>query len=290
MRKHLLLLTFLVVITQFCYSQNDSVQVTYIANAGFLIEVNNKKILIDALLEKHEPQYCVIPTDNLLKNMKSAADEFSDINIIVSTHHHPDHFCKAVVMSHLLNNPKGVYISTKQTIDELKSDSINFSKIKKQVNEITPEKYKSTDIEIDDVKIEILRFKHRPTYTINYETGKKYNEQKNIQNIGFIFEIDGVRIFYCGDAITHVSKEYEIFAKHFHDIDIAFLDRYFFWSDDGPGYEIIHNYIKPKHVVIMHVFPDNYELMEVAKQESENELYTITLFKKQGDKKMFQVN
>ena len=90
--------------------------------------------------------------------------------------------------------------------------------------------------------------------------------------------------------MTYASKEYEIFKEHIHDIDIAFIDRYAYWAVDDPGMEIIRKYIKPKHVIISHVFYNDYEVIEEAMKDLKNEQYSVTFFKKPGDKKMFQVN
>lgn len=267
---------------------SDTVKVTYIGNTGFLVEINNKKILIDALFDKEDFSYHA-PSAETLSDMIACKPPYNNIDIITTSHHHRDHFDAKTVIAHLKNNPDGVFVSTRQTVDILKEDSLSFVEIETQVKEITPDKYKSSEIEIDDVKVKILRLRHLPSFRTDYDTGKRTNIHKQIQNLGFIFDVNGTKIFHCGDAVSYWKKEWEIFRLDQENIDLAFIDRLFFYSSKGPGIEIIKELIKPKPIVLMHIDPENFEMYEVAQEEAITEEYSITLFKNPGDKKTFNL-
>ena len=67
------------ILIQICYSSNNEykvrkVEVTYIANEGFLIKVGDKKILIDALFGDKDYGFCDIPTDETMNSILKNKD------------------------------------------------------------------------------------------------------------------------------------------------------------------------------------------------------------------------
>jgi hypothetical protein len=50
-------------------ANDKSAKLTYIANTGFLIEIQNKKVLIDALFGEKELSYCDTPDLNVIKSI-----------------------------------------------------------------------------------------------------------------------------------------------------------------------------------------------------------------------------
>jgi L-ascorbate metabolism protein UlaG (beta-lactamase superfamily) len=50
---------------------------------------------------------------------------------------------------------------------------------------------------------------------------------RNVENLGFLFNINGVKIFHCGDSEPSCISDYENFRLDKENIDIAFLGRGF---------------------------------------------------------------
>ena len=273
MKKITVLLVMLVSV-QICYSNDrknklENVEVTYIANDGFLLNINDKKILIDALFGDKEYEWCVIPSQETINSILNNDDIFTDVDLIAATHKHVDHFYPHFVVKHLLNNTNGKFISCKQSVDLLKKTD-DYDKVKNHIVEITPDNFSYIDTIINEVEIRVYRISHGPYYIEDPKTGEKINKHQNIQNIGFLFNINGVKIFHTGDSNENGFEEYKHFRLDKEHIDIAFIDYAFIWKPDSQGVEIMKNYINAKHFVLMHLHPDKYtEYIEKAAQLSE---------------------
>ena len=77
----------------------SGIRVTFVGNSGFLITVGDQEVLIDALFEGLPP--------------------FDDVDLILATHDHPDHFSATLVEQYLQNNPQAIFMSTKQAASQL---------------------------------------------------------------------------------------------------------------------------------------------------------------------------
>jgi L-ascorbate metabolism protein UlaG (beta-lactamase superfamily) len=76
---------------------HDSISVTYIANCGFLIEIDSNKILVDGLFKRGHNRYPT-PDSTVQKLLVSNQDPFNDIDLILVSHVHEDHFEKEMVI------------------------------------------------------------------------------------------------------------------------------------------------------------------------------------------------
>lgn len=290
--KLIIILIITLTSVQFCYSEDtlqDNVEITYITNEGFLIKVNDKIILIDALFGDKEYGFCDIPDTSQLELMKNAKEDFANIDLIAATHCHADHFYASFVVDHLKNNKHGKFISTEQSIAQIK-EADNYNEIiSDRLVEIIPDNLTFCDTIINGIEITVYRLIHGPYYVNDPETGKRINRHRYIQNLGFLFNINGVKIFHCGDSNSDAILEYEYFRLDKEGIDIAFLGREFMWSNDCAGIEIIKNYIKPKHIVLMHLHHDqNKRFIDVANTMTED-FPSIKIFEKRMEIKTYNI-
>jgi hypothetical protein len=82
-------------------------EVTYLANEGFMIAGGGRKILIDALFGEGLDGYAVVsPAQRAL--LEQAREPFADVDAVFATHFHDDHFNAAAVLAHLMRNPTAV--------------------------------------------------------------------------------------------------------------------------------------------------------------------------------------
>lgn len=78
-----------------------------------------------------------------------------------------------------------------------------------------------------------------------------------------------------------------IYDLYKENIDIALLGGGLMWNSDCQGIEIIQNYIKLKHIVLMHIHHnDNKKFIGVA-SELENELSGVMVFQNRMDTKSY---
>lgn len=254
------------------------VEVIYIANEGFLIKVGDKKVLIDALFGDKDYGFCDIPTETTMNSIIKNEGYYKNIDLIATTHAHVDHFYPPFVIEHLINNTKGKYISCKQTIDILKKQE-KYEKVKNKLIEITPDYSVYSDTNINGIGIRVYRLAHGPYYTSDSISGEKVNRHQNVQNVGFLFNIDGIKVFHSGDSDENGITEYEHFRLDNENIDIAFLGRGFTLKPDCKGYEIAKKYIKAKHIVLMHIHNNEYYEFSETADQLKNELGHIKIFK-----------
>lgn len=282
MKRLILLLAAGLMLIQHGYTNKTSgneniVEVTYIANEDFLIKVNNKKILIDALFGDKEYGFCDIPDEETINAMLKSEDDFKNIDIIATTHNHIDHFYVPFVAGHLMNNRKGIFISTAQSINQIK-ESQYYEEITTQLVEITPDSLTYADTVINEIEVRVYRLIHGVYFVTDPNTGEKKNRHKDMQNLGFLFNVDGIKIFHCGDSNPYNIFDYEQFRLDKEEIDIAFLGRGFMWQADSQGVEILRNYIQPKHIILMHIHHDeNQKFIDVA-DEMKHEFPSVMIF------------
>lgn len=289
--RNITLLIVMLVTVQVCFSNNSYnkvkiIEVTYIANEGFMIKVDDKKILIDAFFGDKEYGFCDIPKAETMNSILKNEDCFKDIDLIATTHAHVDHFYAPFVIEHLMNNQKGKFISCKQSIDNLKEQN-NYEMVKNNLFEITPDSFTYVDTTLNGIGVRVYRIAHGPYYTEDPKTGEKINVHQNIQNVGFLFNIDGVKIFHSGDSNEDGIEDYQHFRLDMENIDVAFLGRGFIWEPNCKGIELVKKYINAKHIVLMHIQHEEYDEYNKVATQLKNEFESIKIFKTEMETKNY---
>lgn len=285
------ILLALIVLTGFFLSSEVSdskLKLTYIANEGFLIEAGHKSILIDALFGEKELGFCDIPTSGAIQAMTAAQDEFAAVDVIAVTHKHLDHFYAPFVAAHLSSNDLGKFISCEQTVDLLSAEK-GYGEIRDRVIEITPDSLFYQDTVLNEIGVRVYRLAHGPYLEEDPLTGKSVNRHKNIQNLGFLFHIGGIKVFHCGDSSPRCWDDYEHFRLDREDIDIAILGRGFLASTNGFGIDIIRDLIKPDHIVLMHIHHDGNSYYQDIANQVKDEFPSVTIFENLMDSKVFPI-
>ena len=291
------LLTILIVTLlslQFCYSlgikeEEKNVDITYIANEGFLIRVDDKTILIDALFGDKEYSFCDIPDSSQINSMIEAKEDFANVDLVAATHWHIDHFYSPFVYEYLTNSRSTKFVSTKQTMDKI-LETDNYMDVKAQLIEVSPDSLMFRDTIISGIGIRVFHLSHAPYYFDDPNTGKRINRHRYIHNIGFLFNIDGVKIFHCGDSSPTGISDYEHFRLDKEDIDIAFLHRGFMSNTDNSRIDVLRKYIDPEHIILMHIHHDkNKRFIDVAKELCD-EFPSVKVFEKRMETKNYIIN
>lgn len=292
----LLLYAFVVLFleTSFVHAQNNlsgnrDVKVTYIANAGFLIQVDDKKILVDGLFKNEKSEYYDAPTDDMINSIIYGIGVFKNIDLLATSHEHIDNFDENLTTSFLEHNPSAKLIGCSSSVDELKKDG-QYDKVKKQITEMTPAKLTYQDTTLNGIDIRVLGLSHGPYYIEDPLTGRKTNIYKLAKHVGFLFKVDGVTIFHCGDSNSDAIAEYKSFRLDQYHIDIAFLGRGFLYQPKGQGVEIMKKYIQAKNYVIMQIqHEDNQYYIDIA-NIVKNDFPSIKIFTKELETKDYSVS
>src|SRR5687768_3392502 len=70
---------------------SDGVTITFLANEGVMLSAGGKKVLIDGLFLKYQSGFA-LPADSTQRALQSARPPFDNVDLILATHRHGDHF------------------------------------------------------------------------------------------------------------------------------------------------------------------------------------------------------
>lgn len=243
-------------------------QITYIANEGFLLASGEQKALIDALQRGGIDRYAS-PTGATLEELEGARGSFAGVNLILVSHHHRDHFHAASVARHLENNPLAQLISSPQVVDAVRNQLASAGAVATRINGTYPEGTRRTIHTVGGIRLEIFRLRH------------EHRRNYGVQNLGQIFVVGGKKILHVGDA-EMTAENFAPLRLPEEAIDLAFLPYWYLISEKGR--EIVRRDIRPKQVVAMHIEPA--DLDEIA-AEIRAEFPTAIIFSRPLETKTF---
>ncbi|WP_347922928.1 MBL fold metallo-hydrolase [Pontimicrobium sp. SW4] len=216
----------------------QKVKIQYLANEGVLVKYENTEILIDAIFDKEFDYLDVLP-DNQLEKLKKAEAPYSNVDIVLSTHLHGDHFNAQLVGHHLKYNTKARFLGPNETANQLKENFDAFQTISSQVTSETPNFFESKTLTLNNVKIKVLRFEHAGD-----------SPWKEAENVAYLITIGGKKILHLGDSNVEI-KRLKAFNLGNENIDVVILP---YWLL-GPSQKenIIVKYINPKQLFVAHI-------------------------------------
>lgn len=218
------------------------VEVTYIGNTGFMITVGDKKILVDALYEGNP-----IPRE-VADLLETAQPPFNDVDLILATHIHYDHFHQDTVISHMENNPGAVFVSSPDVVSLVTQyTDLQDRTIPVQIQHRVGEKMQ---LVVGEIGVEALFFNHGG----------------GTLNLGYIITVDGRRFFHTGDMDPDTVSVSQLQRLGLPDkqIDIAFVAHFTLIMESHHAHileGIQAKYVVPMHFQFTYPVPD-YDLME----------------------------
>ena len=228
--------------------QRPPLAVTYIANEGFLVEGGGKRVLIDALFDNGFGTY-LAPSPELVDKLVEAREPVADIDLILVTHPHGDHFNPKLVAAHLRKNQRCRLIAHAQTVDQLRNQE-GFALIRDQIREVRLEPGSQEKMTINGIALHVLCLAHSPYY----REGRNVHEQT--RNLAFAVNLGGTRFLHLGDATLKNSAAHLSAYPFDRDrVDLLFLNS----SDTSQAAQLmVTQEIKPEWIVAMHVAPAEF--------------------------------
>jgi len=221
-------------------STESGVTITYLANEGIMISFGQKHVLVDALFRSRIPGYDHNDPDIQTK-LESAQSPFDNINAILMTHYHADHFSVDAVTQHLLHNKNTVLVTSEQVAEQMQANSDAYEKVKSQIHPHDPTADATSIDEASGVRIEVVKLSHG---------GGRFAETRNM---GFIIHMGGKRILHVGDS--QISKAcFEPLKKFAQGVDVACIPHWMLESKRGAAF--IRDEVQPKHIVAFHIMPE----------------------------------
>jgi L-ascorbate metabolism protein UlaG (beta-lactamase superfamily) len=223
----------------------ESINITYIANDGFLISSGSGNILIDALFNKSFDQYDV-PSEQLRTEIIEGRSSFDKVGLFLVTHKDGDHFYAPYIIDFLKTHRETRFVSSDQVNEKLLSDS----GITTQLCSISIELGAQVDTTIAGVPLKIYRVRHSGDSTGTSSV-----------NLAYLITLNNFKILHIGDGPIDFNRSYyDRFNLEHEKIDIVFLN-HFLLSDKTK--QFVQTVLKPKYIIAMHVSPKDVETKSV---------------------------
>lgn len=258
----------LICLNLFSQSTDSKIDVTYIANAGFLVESSGKKILIDALFKNGWNTY-LTPADSIVSKIVNQQSPFNNVNLMLITHDHADHFNDSMVVAYLNNNSENILIApTLVTTAILKNPGF---KNKNQVVELDKRKPEKCDTTINGIRIRSFFILH--------------DSRPQIEHVSYLIDIGDIKVFHSGDSNGSDSAEFEKLQLQKEKIDLALLNFYGFWNTKEERL-FMEKYILPEKISLIHIPPKEIKSIKDSVKLI-SDFPDITVFENSMNKKSF---
>lgn len=204
-----------------------NMKITQVVNAGLLIEGTEKKILIDGIHNVKTHEWSTVDNE-LMDYIIYGNGKFQDINYLLFTHQHNDHFNLEKTYEYIRNNKTEKLITTK-----LNGGYINNTDL---LIELDKDNYEIGNIDLDNMRIKYIKTKHLA------------HEKVGIDHYVYIIEIDNKNILYLGDADFCKTELIQILK----DIHIDVLIAPFIIVNSTMGRKFVRN-VSPALLIINHL-------------------------------------
>jgi len=164
----------------------EEVTITYLQNDGVLISDGTKKVLIDAVFNPLSGWINLDPAEN--SKLTNAQAPYDDVDLVLITHNHGDHYNTSTVNTHMNNNPNGKVIAPPQVM-------VNFSG--PQFLNINPAFGESESLIVNGIELEVLHIRHFDAFGIDFS---------DVENFGYLINIGGFNILHLGDVFMSVEN------------------------------------------------------------------------------------
>lgn len=229
-----------------CWQKNQkhTLEVTYIANEGYMITMGDTRVLIDALPKS---KYYATPSDTLAAKMMDGIPPFDKVDYVLVTHDHPDHFNAEMTSRFLLHHPTAQLVASSETCSKLMGDKI--SERRHPGIDLTMGQHQT--LRGDKAEIMVLRLSH--------------GGDTSISNLAYVVRSNGFTIVHVGDARLSQNEDcLRTVDWSSYNVDLLFVE---YFDRDSQTQDIVANMIKPKRVVLMHIPPGEEESVRNADEK-----------------------
>lgn len=226
-----LIVGFLLLFSSNLHSQTKEFTITFIANEGVMISNGEKKVLVDGLFVTLWEVMAYL--NDKEKQFFDNEKKYKNVDIVISSHVHLDHFSSSAVGEYLSNNKNSIFVSTEQAIDSLKSNYSGFNNIKSRIRKHTDKTGVREKFEHNGIMIETIGIPHN-TWA---------------QNIGAIISFGGKKFLTVGDA--HTSFDMWKSLNLTQEFDAVILPFWYFTNEIGR--RVVDELINTKNLFGAHV-------------------------------------
>jgi L-ascorbate metabolism protein UlaG (beta-lactamase superfamily) len=224
--------------------ESPKIAVRYVANSGMLVTVSDRRFLIDAPIRDGISPYATsTPVER--RQLESASAPYADVDAILATHWHEDHFSPEAVAAHLSRSPRTLFISSPEVVERLRKSAPGLPA--SQTRAVLPEPGRVEQVDIRGVPVRVLRIRHNPTRRVPE------------QHVGFLIGSD-TRVLHVGDADP--AGDNFALLNGLPSVDLALLP--FWYVLDEGNRRFVAESIRPSRIVAMHVPPQDADKVLAA--------------------------
>ncbi|MEM7105285.1 MAG: MBL fold metallo-hydrolase [Bacteroidota bacterium] len=228
-------------------------EVHYIANEGVLIKTPAGNILIDAIHDLYDQKYMYTP-ESVMDDIMAANYPFENIDAIMITHVHSDHFDAQLIGQYLQRHPVGL-LAAQQVCDSVRKHWPSATFLE-QLIEIEQDQ-EITDFSFKDIKVKAIKLEH---------SAASFNGW--VQNFGYHIELGGRTYIHLGDAEITPKNLDNIEAAAGNAVDMAILP---FWWLYTNGQNWMKARFFPGAIIGVHVkVPDSHQFEEALEAQFPN--------------------
>jgi L-ascorbate metabolism protein UlaG (beta-lactamase superfamily) len=218
-------------------------EVTFLANEGFLLRSGERAVLIDAFVAAPYSGYGALRPEDYQKMLAGEAP-FEKVQLALASHVHPDHFQPEAARAFLEKHPETVFASTPQVIEMLRAGYEGAAALEDRLRAVWPDPGKTETLEQDGVRVEAFQLSHG--------TGR----HTEIQNLGQVIELGGKKVLHIGDAEGTIAN-FEPFGLRDRELDVAIVP-YWYYPRDAARY-LIAEHFHASHEIAAHIQPSEVE-------------------------------
>lgn len=214
-----------------------NIKVTLLANEGILLQCNGTKLLIDGIHENTTELFSGLSKQVLEDLLEGKKPLFQNIDYIIFTHNHRDHFSaeftEAFLKKHLV---KGFIIPDRQTCQ--------YPSLR-ETAKLRAEKLWLLDLPLGQLME--IKFTEELSISVfcSLHAGEEY---KNLENYCYFLNFNGRKMLIIGDS--EYNAQYFIETLNRETIDVLFINPLFLNLISGRK---VIKALNPKKVVVYHI-------------------------------------
>jgi len=214
-----------------------TLELEYLANEGFLLRGQERRVLVDAFLTEPYGEYAAVPAELFARLCKGEGD-YGPVALAVTSHVHSDHFQAGAARAYLDARSETRFLAAPQVLEKLRA-------------ELAPEfpaarllaRWPEGDARLveGELGVELLRLPHAG--------GAR---TAAVENLGLVLEVDGVRVLHVGDAERDDAALTRLDPAELA-LDVALVP--YWWLDGAEGLARVRARTGAREIVAMHVPP-----------------------------------
>lgn len=185
----------------------DLIHLQYLGQAGFVVEANSQKFIIDPYLSNYVVEGGIGSAEMFSREFPVPVqpDQLAGLQLAFITHDHADHCDPLTLIPLLKSNPEMLVIGTRTVFDHLVAEGVSAERI------IVPDPGKV--YELKGTKFYAVPAAH-------YDFGKNANGE--LAYFGFVIEVNDQWMYHSGDTILYDGMV-ESILSHTEQIRVACL-------------------------------------------------------------------